>query len=680
MGHLTLPDFLVIVAYLILVLVLGRRAGRSSKSDGEAGFFLAGRKLGKVYQFFLNFGNATDANNAISTASIVYQQGVSGAWLAFQMVFMNPYFWFMNVWFRRVRLYTMSDLMEERMGSRALAQFYAIVQTLITVVVIVGFGNLVTYKLSTALVVKPEATWTSAERESIEGYQRLRVLETTLASGALDPAGQVELKTLRERSDRGELHKSVSPLQPLPFYLVYTLVVGAYILMGGMAATAVNEIVQSILIVAFSSMLMPVGLHAIGGFHQLAARVPDTMLEFFGKSGVSRVTGLTIAAVFAVSFVQITGIMGNMTISGSARDEFAARCGAVTGTYAKRLMIILWSFCGLIGFAYYTGERGLADPDLVWGAMSRDLLGPGLLGVMLAGALAANMSSVATQTMSASALLVRNVWQPLRPAMSEAATIRAGRWMIVAVLGLGVLAATLTQNIFTFFQLMLTINVPFGAVVLLMFFWRRLTVPAVWFAVIFCTALNLVGPVALVKIPAVRAAESLTVRVKDATGQMTPVYFESVVNLRPGDPASPLEGRDRFHTELYVLNALGMPVETMTPGHRFAARLFFDAGLPFVLLLGLSLVTRAPSKTRLDHFFGKMKTPVAATPELDEVELLATERNPARFDDTKLFPGSSWEFTKWNRVDGLGFLACCAVSGALVAFFWGAVQWVKASA
>ncbi|HEX2101220.1 MAG TPA: hypothetical protein VHF69_11175, partial [Candidatus Synoicihabitans sp.] len=551
MGYLTLPDLFVVVAYLVLVLVLGRRAARSAKSVGEAGFFLAGRKLGKVYQFFLNFGNATDANNAVSTASIVYQQGVSGAWLAFQMIFMNPYFWFMNVWFRRVRLYTMAELIEERMGSRALAQCYAVVQTLITVVVIVGFGNLVTYKISTALVVKPEAAWTAAERESVEGYQRLRVLETTAASGALDPTGQVELRTLRERSARGELQDSVSPLQPLPFYVVYTLIVGAYILMGGMAATAVNEIVQCILIIAFSSMLLPVGLHAIGGVEQLAARVPDVMLEFFGTSGVSRVTGLTIAAVFAVSFVQITGIMGNMTISGSARDEFAARCGAVTGTYGKRLMIILWSFCGLVAFAYYSGERALSDPDLVWGAMSRDLLGPGLLGLMLAGALAANMSSVATQTMSVSALLVRNVWQPWRPAMDEASTVRVGRWMIVAVLGLGVLAAMLTQNIFTFFQLMLTINVPFGAVVLLMFFWRRLSIAAAWLTVILCTALNIVGPLALARVPAVRAAESLTVQVEGATGHVTPVYFERVVSVRPGDPTSPLEGRDRFHTELY---------------------------------------------------------------------------------------------------------------------------------
>ena len=30
---------------------------------------------------------------------------------------------------------------------------------------------------------------------------------------------------------------------------------------------------------------------------------------------------------------------------------------------------------------------------------------------------------------------------------------------------------------------------------------------------------------------------------------------------------------------------------------------------------------------------------------------------------------TSWEFTKWDRVDTIGFLVCCAVSGAILALF-----------
>src|SRR5512146_202961 len=118
MSGIHLLDFLVIALYLGLILYMAKRS--SHTTGNQEGFFLAGRKLGNLYQFFLNFGNATDANGAVGTASLVYQQGVSGVWLSFQTLFMNPYYWFMNLWFRRVRLMTVADLFEDRLGSRAL--------------------------------------------------------------------------------------------------------------------------------------------------------------------------------------------------------------------------------------------------------------------------------------------------------------------------------------------------------------------------------------------------------------------------------------------------------------------------------------------------------------------------------------------------------------------------------
>ena len=94
-GSLHAIDLVIILLYLGAVVYIGLRASKGTSS--EEGFFLAGRKLGKLYQFFLNFGNATEPQGAVSTASFVYQQGAPGTWLSFQTVFMNPYFWFMNV-------------------------------------------------------------------------------------------------------------------------------------------------------------------------------------------------------------------------------------------------------------------------------------------------------------------------------------------------------------------------------------------------------------------------------------------------------------------------------------------------------------------------------------------------------------------------------------------------------
>jgi len=75
------------------------------------------------------------------------------------------------------------------------------------------------------------------------------------------------------------------------------------------------------------------------------------------------------------------------------------------------------------------------------------------------------------------------------------------------------------------------------------------------------------------------------------------------------------------------------------------------------------------------QFYGKMKTPVADTPELDALDMEETRRNPTRFDHTKLLPRSNWEFCKWTRIDTVGFLICSALSGAIVLLFLGLLRW-----
>jgi len=668
MHHLHPFDIVAIATYFVVVLYIGQRAAKKSGND-EENFFLAGRKLGKLYQFFLNFGQATDANGGVSTASLVYQQGVSGVWLSFQTIFMNPYYWFMNHWFRRVRLVTTADLFEDRLGSRSLARFYALFQIIAGIAVIIGLGNLVAYKVTSSLLLKPEAQWSPEERDSVVEYRELITLERDFSAGTLAVVQRPRIDFLRERNVRGELNQSITLLDETTFYLGYTLVVGIYIVMGGMAAAALNEAFQGVLILIFSAILIPFGLSAIGGVEGLAKKVPDAAFELLGDSN-SQVTGLTLVAILFVSIIQINGIVGNMGVSGSARNEFAARFGAVSGTYAKRIMIILWAFCGLIAIALYQGANSLSDPDSAWGTMSLQLLGPGLLGLMLAGVLAANMSTVATQAVSISALFVRNVYFYLRSNSTQSHLVLVGRITIGVALAAGILAALKMTNVFSILQLLLTVNVPFGAAILLIFLWRRLTAPAVWTAVLLSALVNIVAPFAAPQFAAVRSHPALIERVEDAAGRPTAVFFESVSRRDPSDPASPLEGHRRFHIELWLLDLAGLDVAALQPGTRFAARFFFDGLLPFVLLIGVSLLTRQPDRIIVDRFYGKMKTPVGTTPELEAEAIAATLHDPARFDHLKLFRNSSLELTRWDRVDTIGFFACCAISGTIIALFW----------
>ena len=220
-------------------------------------------------------------------------------------------------------------------------------------------------------------------------------------------------------------------------------------------------------------------------------------------------------------------------------------------------------------------------------------------------------------------------------------------------------------------------GVDIGAAILLMFTWRRLTSAAVWTAVIGSAGINIVFPLVAQHVPALRNHPALVARTGETAGRPLPVYFESVIRSDATDANSPLQGRGRLHTELVILRGFGMDIVNASPGGRLAGRFFVDAMLPLVLLLAVSLATRPPEAERVRQFFGKMKTPVAATPEEDQRAMEETRQRPERFDDRKLFQGTAWEFTRWDKVDAIGFAVSCAVTVAIIGAFLGLLGLIR---
>ena len=681
-------DLLMIALYLGAMIYIGQRTARSVK--GETDLYLGGRKLGKMLQFFLNFGNMTDLNNTVTTTSAVYSSGTGGVWISLQTLFMTPYYWFMNVWFRRVRLMTMADLFGDRFGGRSLATLYSIFN-IVFAVAMVGWGYMVTYKTIAPLMIKEPAAFSAAETRMLADYREYRALEKAVLAAPLPAEQAARYDRLREGVIRGEIQSYVSWLQPLPFYLICAAVVGTYCVLGGLTAAVIVDIIQGLLIMVFSIILIPFGLARIGGFSGLHARVPDYFFDVFGSVSAGAYTWYSMLAILFTSLIQINAVIHNMTVGGSAKNEMSARVGAVSGGYSKRLMIIAWSMCGLIAVALF--GRGLPDPDNTWGLMSERLLVPGLIGLMLVGILAANMSSLSARALVIAALFSRNLYEPLCAKRTEAHYVMVGRITIVAVLAIGVAAATLMHSVVEVAKLMITAYTVFGAPVMLIFLWRRLTKAATIISVVVSAIVICVIPYAVPAIPALRQQPALTVltypqtlavasravsraAVSGAGVQLAPVpvYFEAVVHADPHDPASPLEGRGYFSVENWLIGRLGVNVRALTPAGLLAARFWFDGLFPFVLLIPLSWITRPSDPERVARFYVKMKTPVAATPEEDERELAKSYARPTRFDEQKLFPGTKWELTKWNRTDTVGFFICSAVSCTILGFFWGLLQ------
>jgi hypothetical protein len=508
----------------------------------------------------------------------------------------------------------------------------------------------VAYHIASSLAVKPESAWNSAERAHVEAFHEWRQLEETSKTGMLSHAQDNRLKELRELRKHGKVVSYVTALDESLFHAGVFVVIGAYLVFGGM-------------------VLVPIGLQEVGGWSGLAARVPPQMFDLIGAAGSEQFSLSNVLAILLISLVQINGHSHNMGLSGSAQNEMAARF-SVTGTYLKRVITIVWALVGLIAIAIF-GPGGLADPDAVWGELSHRLIGPGLIGLMLAGVLAGTMALVSVKTLAIASLLVCNVVRHIRPEMTPAQELRVSHYAAAVILTMGVGSAWLMGDFLSIANLALTINLPFGAAIMLIFFWRRLSATAVWWAAGLSIVVSLVVPWTASSVPVLREAPSLLETRPAPSGKMSGVYFASVGHASPDDLTSPLVGRGRFNFECWLLGRAGMDVAALTPLERLTAQFLVDALLPFAGLLAVSLLTRPTDPKRLDLFYGKMKTPVGETPELEATAMAQTCEDPRRFNHTKLFPTSSWEFCCWDRTDTWGFIVCCAASAALLGLFAG---------
>ncbi|MBT4401649.1 MAG: sodium:solute symporter family protein, partial [Bacteroidetes bacterium] len=459
-------DLLIIILFIGLVLWLGKRA--ATKNQDTQDFFLAGRKLNKFYQFFLNFGCSTNADQAVATSREIYRQGIGGMWIQFLVLFLTPFYWFSTLFFRRSRLTTIGDFFTERFNSKMLGAAYAVFILLLSLLG-GGVGYMVAAKTMMAMTPKQIEEYSATEKQAVFDFKEYQELRKQLDT--IDTEEDIlRYEYLHEKSKRGELKSFVSHTNPILFYFIYALIVGIYTMMGGFRAAAITDAIQGVLIIIFSAILIPVGLSKIGGFSGLHATVPDYMFELFGSATMSEYAWYTILAMVLANLVSIIAVASGMQTAGSATNESTARFGMIAGMFTKRFIMILWALAGLIAIGLYAGK--LHDPDLIWGYMTNDLLFPGAIGLMLVGILAANMSTLDASSVSYSALFIRNIYKPLYPDKTEKHYLFIGRIVIAVTLLGGIGVALYVDNLLELFKYIISVPAVFGAAIWLGFLWR----------------------------------------------------------------------------------------------------------------------------------------------------------------------------------------------------------------
>lgn len=683
---LHLVDWIVIGVYFAAIVGIALLVRRRIRNTSD--YFQGGRSFGKWLTAFLNFGNMTDAGQAAGVSREIYRQGLSGIWFSNLVLFHTPFQWFIAAWQRRARYIGPGDMFLHRYESKFLAGLYA-------VVLIVGasygntFGFLITGKTLQVMMAKPEAEYTVQERASVQGFLRLKELRA-LDYTTLPPERKAEITQLEEREQRNELRDSISYLNLTTFYILYAVLIALYTILGGLFAIAIVDVIQGILIIFLSLILIPIGLAAVGGLAGLQSKVPDAMTSLFGSSAGSEYTWYFVGAFALLNLV--VNAPKSFTLGGSPKDDAAARVGFVSGAIFKRFMMLGWAFTGLIAVGLYAGQ--VTDPTNIWGHMTRNLLGVGAIGLMIAAIFSANMDGAATTSLDAAAAFTKNIWQTLSPATSERRQIVIGRIVVGLILVGSVFFALSSNDIVSIFKYALSIGAIVGPAFWMAYFWRRVNTKAVAAQMLVSIGITIVAPNLVPTVEGWRSNPALTATTAEriaateapATqadvqaglarqpGQRIkktdrippePIFFERVVTVN----GTAKRGEGLFRANIWILDKAGFDFSGWSKAGIGTAGFLFDALFPFLLLIAISLVTRPNSEPILRDFYARIHTPAVADPEEDARLVREKIEHPELVEQNKLFPNTSIEFWKPTRFDILGFAACVGFVLLIIALY-----------
>jgi solute:Na+ symporter, SSS family len=270
----------------------------------------------------------------------------------------------------------------------------------------------------------------------------------------------------------------------VPFWtgaLVIVVVTGIYTVFGGLRAVLYTDLVQMFVLIGGAVAVTLLGLMELGGWSALTTSVPDGFLELWKPATDPDFpwTGILFGApILGVWYWCTDQFIVQRTLS--ARNADHARRGALFAGYLKLLPLFIFVLPGVIAYALVQeGRLELADSDQALPVLVGTLLPIGIRGLVVAGLLAALMSSLSSVFNSCSTLVTWDVYKKLRPDATERQLVWVGRLATTVLVVLGLLWIPLMRivsgGLYTYLQsIQAYISPPIAAVFLLGVFWSRI--------------------------------------------------------------------------------------------------------------------------------------------------------------------------------------------------------------
>lgn len=220
-------------------------------------------------------------------------------------------------------------------------------------------------------------------------------------------------------------------------FLIALGIVVLYTVIGGFTASSYTDVLQALLMTAFAIIVPIAVVIAVGGPTELMTQfnnaAPENMTSFTGgRTPYEFLIFSTIAVIALGGLGQPHGIVRYMGMARPSKSGYAMVIAVV-------FMLIALIGIPIIALGGIVMLPGIENQDLVAPMMILETLPPWLAGFLLAGAVAAIMSTADSQLLVAGSAFGEDVYNGIvNQGASDRKVLLANR---VAVLGIGVLAA-----------------------------------------------------------------------------------------------------------------------------------------------------------------------------------------------------------------------------------------------
>ena len=411
MSMLKPVDWIIIAAYFTIILVLAWWVMRQ-KQRTSTDYFLAGRNLGWLIIGASIFASNIGAEHLVGLAGSGATDGVAMAHYELHAWCLLVLGWVMVPFYMRSKVFTMPEFLERRFSPTA--------RTVLSLI------SLVAYVL------------------------------TKMAVGIF--AGGVVFSVLLP-----EIHFMGLDSFWIGSILV-VVITGLYTVMGGLKAVAYTEAIQTFIFIIGSALVTFFGLKALGGWGELRHIAGSEMFNLWKPLVPAGIQGTwapvkevgRMAWYFNDNYPWI-GMLFCAPIIGlwywctdqyivqrvlGAPNERQARRGSIAASCFKLLPVFLFIIPGIIAFALAKsgripvlqqelfgagGELVRANAQKAFPLLVAYVLPVGVRGIVVAGLLAALMSSLAGAFNASSTLFTMDFYSRLRPKVSQDRLVHIGR-------------------------------------------------------------------------------------------------------------------------------------------------------------------------------------------------------------------------------------------------------------